>query len=510
MRSLQVSWVLSVVVAAVGLSGCAAPTEEDTGDQTSNVTGGSGSVESPVVYLFETDRATAPTCAGAMLADKVAVTLKSCAKVGLILGRAADRNGRGQRVRVTAVHTPDDPDADIAVVELDKAVGGTHARITHMPLRDGYSVNGIADKDGSIPIISPDKGDASAVKGSILEETASHGSITPKAGSEICGGDLGAPVCSSDGLKVFGRTIHGTCGLSGLVVGPMQVNPTLDGATPAPAACSNKAWKVTQLGRHAEFLRQYAPTAFQPMRIDLPLIRNYAIVPEGLWGYQTKGEVKTCKIETPSLTAVSPSTASQKITAKVTFAGMEKRAAAWGRFGIAPKSAPTQMRWLPARGMATANGAALDATFEGIVSADTIGDYIVAFRASANGGESWTSCDTDGIENGFQIEKGLALQVVDAASPPGGANPPSGTEPQSEPPGNQEPPYSDPAPSSDDGMSTEPGEDGPFVEEDEPVAKKKSDSGGCSMSSSGGATSSLPLAGVLLGLATLARRRRSR
>ena len=34
---------------------------------------------------------------------------------------------------------------------------------------------------------------------------------------------------------------------------------------------------------------------------------------------------------------------------------------------------------------------------------DADGEYVVAFRASANGGEVWTQCDTDGIENGFSL-----------------------------------------------------------------------------------------------------------
>jgi MYXO-CTERM domain-containing protein len=522
MRTLHMSWALSFIVASVGLSGCAAPAEEDNAeDQTSNVTGGSGAIESPVVYLFETDRAAAPKCAGAMLADTIAVTAKACAKVGLILGRATDKDGRGERARVKAVHTPEGADADIAVVELDKALEGTHAVITHMPLRDGYAVNGMADKDGSIPIISPDKGEASSVQATMLEESVTHGSILPKKGSEICAGDVGAPVCSSTGLKVpvLGYNIAGTCGLSGLVVGPMDAPATstapgaTDATAPAGNGCSGKAWKVSQLGRHAEFLKKYAPKAFEPLRIDRPIIRNYAFVPDGLWGYKTKGDVKTCKIETPKLDAVAVSAASQKITAKVSFAGMEKYATGWGRFGIALKSEPTKMRWLPAKALGATRGAAYEATFEGLVSADKAGDYIVAFRASANGGETWTSCDTDGIANGFQIDKALALKVADATTPtPPGGTPPGGTTPQDQPPGqSEEAPYSDPPP-SDDSASEPSGSGDPFAEEDAPKAKKKdSENGGCSVSSSGGAgASALPIAGVLLGLAALTRRRRAR
>ncbi|MBX3192862.1 MAG: hypothetical protein KF819_38110 [Labilithrix sp.] len=511
MRTGQLSWVLSFIVASVGLSGCAAPAEEDDAeDQTSNVTGGSSAIESPVVYLFETDRAAAPTCAGAMLADKIAVTAKSCAKVGLVLGRATDKDGRGARTKVKAVHTPEGADADIAVVELEKALAGTHAVITHMPLREGYAVNGVADKDGKIPILSPDKGEASSVSGAMLEENATHGSIVPKKGSEICAGDLGAPVCSSTGAKIAGFNLYGTCGLSGLVVGPTEAAPAAAaGEAPEANGCSGKAWKVSQLGRHADFLKRFAPKAFEPIRIDRPILRNFPIVPDGLWGYKTKGEIKSCKIETPKLDGVAVSAASEKITAKVAFAGMDKRAAAWGRFGIAPKSDPTKMRWLPAKALADTRGQAFETSFEGIVSADAAGEYIVAFRASANGGESWTSCDTDGIENGFQIDKALSLEVGSSTpTPPSGEPAPT---PQDQPPGGQsdDVPYSDPPASGDDASGDLSGEDDPLGDEDAPKSKKKSKDGGCSVSSTGAhGTTALPLAGALFGLAALIRRRR--
>lgn len=74
-----------------------------------------------MVFLFDTRAADAtPKCVGALIGKKVAVTARACAKEGMALGRAADKNGKGAQAKVTAVHVPDDKDADIAVVQLDR------------------------------------------------------------------------------------------------------------------------------------------------------------------------------------------------------------------------------------------------------------------------------------------------------------------------------------------------------------------------------------------------------
>lgn len=512
MRSRNVALIVPCLVAAVGLAGCAAPVADDGADgQTQDVTGGSSAIESPVAFLFESAGANvAPTCAGAMIADKFAVTAKACAKEGLILGRAADKDGHGTRAKVVKVHAPPGADADIAVVELDRAITGTHALITHMPLRGGYAVNAFAATDGK-GLFSPDKNEASSVAGTMVEESATHGSIVPAKGSAICDGDIGAPVCSSTGGKIpgVGYNLYGTCGLSGLVVSRAAAAAPAAGApaaAPAAAKCSGGAWKVAQLGIYAEFLATFAPKAFEPWFIDKPFLRNYPYyAPEGLWGYKTKGTVKACTLEATTLAPVAPGAASAKLGAKVSFAGMEKNAAAWGRFGIAPKSAPNEMRWLPAKLLGTAGASAFDAKFEGVVSAETAGDYVVAFRASANGGESWTSCDTDGIASGVTVDKALSLKVAD----PNGGSPAPGTTPSTTAPSSSEGSYSDP-PASQGESSAE----GPVVTnpEDRAPKKKAADAQGCSMSSApatGLGGSSLPVAGVLLGLAALARRRRA-
>lgn len=512
-KSSLLASLLVATVALVSTQGCAAPTEEDgVDDQTSNVTGGSGGVDSPVVYLFEgsVTKASAPKCIGAMLGGKIAVTAKSCAKTGLTVGRATDKSGKGKTAKIKAVHLPDAADAEIAVVELDKDLDGMHALITHMPLRDGYSVNAVASADGK-GLLSPDKNEAASIKASVLEESANAASVVPAKGSEICDGDIGAPVCSTSAFKIMGKNIAGTCGLSGIVVGRLEASAPAAESKPGAAAgeqpaqastCSGKAWKVANLGVHAEFLKKYAPKAFEPLKY-LKLI-PYA--PEGLYGYQTKGTVKSCSIETKDIAGVKAGTDSAKLTAKVSFTGMDKKATAFGRFGIAPKSDPTKMRWLPAKAVGATKGSAFDAQFEGVVNAAANGDYVVGFRASANGGESWTQCDTDGLENGYQAEKLLSLKVSDTNAP---ATPPTGgeTTPQDQAPTSD---YQDaPSTGGTEEASYPGGEEEEAPAEEEPVAKKKADEGGCSVShGTTGTSSALPIAGALLGLAMIARRRR--
>src|SRR5205085_1327273 len=152
---------------------------------------------------------------------------------------------------------------------------------------------------------------------------------------EICDGDIGAPVCSSSAFKIAGKNLAGTCGLSGIVVGrseaaaPASSGPgAAAGEQPARAnACSGSAWKVANLGVHAEFLKKYAPKAFEPLKY----LAFIPYAPEGLYGYQTKGTVKTCTIETKDVAAMKAGADSAKLSAKVSFAGMDKKAAAFGR-----------------------------------------------------------------------------------------------------------------------------------------------------------------------------------
>jgi MYXO-CTERM domain-containing protein len=532
MRSATALLALSFVALSSSLIACAPADEEESDGAQQDVTGGDKTVDSPVVYLFENAQATEgafPKCVGALLGKKVAVTAKACAKQGMVVGRAADKDGRKTLASITKVNVPTDADADIAVIELDKEIGGTRAVITHAPLREGYSVNSFASADSSGifgGLFGPDKGGAASIEGRLTSETEKHSTIFPNKGSMICAGDLGAPVCSSTSTRipVIGTRLYGTCGLAGLVVGPdaatQQATPapgatgtqTQTPAPPTSGSCSGGAWKVVQLGRYADFIRQHAPDAFKPIDVSIPFVPD--IVPEGLWGHKSGGNVAKCKIETPKLDAVAVGTET-KLTAKVSFAAMQEKAAAFGRFGIASKATPTQMRWLPAKPIGNARGTAFDASFEGAVSALTAGDYVVGFRASGNGGESWTQCDIDGVENGFNVDRQLELKVT----PVGGA-PTEPTTPETTPtsPASAPPP---PAPASDTGSgdySDAPGEDystddssSDDDEETPAVAKKKKKtSDGCSAAPVGtGASTGLPMLGVLLGLAAVARRRRN-
>lgn len=489
---------LSFLIAAVGLTACA-PTSEggDAEAQESNVTGGASSVESPVLFLFDADATgdAAPKCAGAMLGEKLAVTVKSCAKMGMLAGRAEDKDGRGTRAKITKVRVPTDADAEIAVIELDKSLGSARALITHMPLRDNYSVNAFAATKGT-GFFSPDKGEASSIKGAILEEAGNHGTLLPAKGTEICSGDIGAPVCSSGATKIAGFDIRGTCGLSGLVVGK-AAGAAPAAADPAQQACSSEGWKVVQLGRYADFLKQYAPKAFEPLVIDKPIIRRFPYTPDGLWGYKTGGKVAKCTVETAQLSAVKANDLA-KLAAKVAFDSMEKNASAIARVGIAPKDKPTEIRWFAAKSLTTLKGAAFEASFEGAVTAAADGDYLVSLRTSANGGETWTDCD-----------KSLALRIGLETAPP--ETPPT-TPPAGEPTPQSEPPadYSDPSP---DPSSSSSEEDNSLAAEEEEATtskKKASDSGGCAVAQTGAdaaGSSMLHLAGVMLGVGLILRRR---
>jgi hypothetical protein len=505
---------LSFLIAAVGLTACTAPSEDDGAEgQESNVTGGSSTVESPVLFLFDASGARdgAPTCAGAMLDEKIAVTAKSCAKEGMLAGRAEDKDGRGTRAKVTRVVVPTEADADIAVIHLDKSLGSARALITHMPLRDNYSVNAFAATDGK-GFFSPEKNEASSIKGAILEESGKHGVLLPAKGSEICAGDIGAPVCSTGAMKILGWDIRGTCGLSGLVVGkaataaPATQPAAQPGTQPAtqaeaqpaaqtdPKTCSSEGWKIVQLGRYADFLKQQAPKAFQPLVIDKPVIRNFPYTPDGLWGFKTGGKVAKCTVETTQLAAIKANDTA-KLAAKVSFDSLEKNAAPVGRVGIALKDKPTEVRWFAAKPLQAMSGTAFESSYEGLVTAAADGDYLVSFRASANGGETWTDCDKS-------LALKIGLETAPGETPPAQPGP---TAPQSDPPATSNSDYSDPP--ADTSSSSE--EDEAAAEELAPK-KKKAESGGCAVSQSGtgaAGSSMLHLAGVMLGLGLVMRRR---
>jgi MYXO-CTERM domain-containing protein len=371
----------------------------------------------------------------------------------------------------------------------------------------------------------PQKGDPSSINGRLLSETDTQSLLQPDQGSQICAGDIGAPVCSSTRSNFGGTDVSGTCGLAGVILGPANAATLADGGIPADAGasvtmvdgvrCSGNAWKVAQLGRHAAFIKQFAPEAFKPITVDNGFFGFGAstAVPDGLWGYKTSGDVKTCQLTTTTLppTAVNSPVS---LAATVSFANMQQNAVGVGRFGIAPANAPTQMTWFAANGTGKRNKS-YTATFNGTIAGSTDGDYVVAFRASANGGETWTECDGDGMANGFDPSKALPLKVG-AGGPVGGTAPtttttlPDGgtatTTPSSTTPSTD---VSSSNSSSDPGPSDSTGDDSDAGTTAAPKKKKS----GCATSPVG--TGSDPTHapayagfGLVLGLAALLRGRR--
>src|SRR5262249_18272760 len=86
-KSMRTRLLPALAVPALSLVACAAQEGDAAESQDSNVPGGSGTVEPPVLFLFDATAASAsatstasPKCAGAMLGDKVGVTAKACAK----------------------------------------------------------------------------------------------------------------------------------------------------------------------------------------------------------------------------------------------------------------------------------------------------------------------------------------------------------------------------------------------------------------------------------------------
>lgn len=519
--SSRLAQVIALAVVAAGFAGvaCSAPAEEAE-ESNGAMTGGSSGSESPAVFFFDTAAESASAkCGGALISNKYAVTAKSCAKVGQTVGRAEDKNGKGVRAKVKAVHVPDEADAEIAVVELDEPIKGLYALVTNMPLRPAYTVAGMATKseEGFLGLGGVDKGTAASLKGNMTEENGTHGLLTPNKGTQICEGDIGAPVCSTSSTRILGRD-WSTCGLSGIVVGQAGAKVDADGKATAGAECSEKQWKVAPLGRHAAFLKKYAPETFKPIVPEGFLGEITPIVPDGLWGYKSKADVASCTVETKTLSAIKPELPSSLLKAKVKFANVELNATPFGRWGIAPKSDPKNVRWLPAR-MIGVKAASFEGRFEGVVRSMEEGDYLVTFRVS-NGGEKWTDCAMSA-----PLELKVAKTASEQPSVPGGGGPTgdAGTTPETdagtidtdagtttEPQSDTSDSYSDPP--ADDSSSTsgdDSSEDG-SGDGTSTTKKKKAADSGCSTSGGGfGSSTAVPALGALLGLAFLGRRRRT-
>lgn len=489
---LSVVSLLSTAVVAC------APADEEADDSAARLTGGDGSSESSTVFLFESaDTKLQPKCVGTLIAPTLAVTSRTCVKVGMTVGRAADKDGKSsKRTTVKQLRTPDGDDVAITVVELGAAIGGTPAVITHAPLGTEYTVLSWSAKDEENFFgVGADKGEASSIDARLTSAGTQFSTLVPAKDKTICAGDVGAPVCSQKS-----GWVRGTCGLAGVVIAPESAGNVTDAAN---GGCSGGGWKVATLGRHADFLKKLAPAAFQPI--------TYTLAPtwiaDGLWGYKTAGTVKQCKITTANVSEV-PANGAVTIKASASFTGMAERSAANGHFGIALKDKPEEITWWPTTATPSAKGAAFDATFEGSVTTGGDGEYIVLFRASGNGGESWQVCDTTGKIDAVKADKALPVRVgtgPTTPTSPDGTTVPEGSTP-SKPPTTTVTDYAD----SKTSLPSNETESDPGADEEsdiaQPVTKKAA--AGCS-AAPGASSSSFGLVGVLLGLAAIVRRRRA-
>lgn len=533
--------ILLGLVTSASATGCSSPAEEEADAQGADLTNlATRTTEDPAVALFDRDDQNGlqpPACGGALISAKFAVTAKSCAKLGMLVGRLADRSGHGTRARVVKVELPPEPDAEIAVVELDTQLSderGARALITHAPLREGYTVSSIAtptqpgQQMGQMGV-----GRAGSIKARLVSEGASQSLLQPEGQSEICSTDIGAPVCSTNTVTAQGKALRNACGLAGLVIAQPDAEPappvpqgqTAPPAPPVlgPTGCSPKAWKVATLGKHELFLRRFAPEAFLPIPAEevddfgdflgsLLGANDEGFLPEGLWGFETDGRIRSCRIETTTLGQGEANKETPKLIARVEFSNMQRRAVPAGRWGIAPKANPTAMRWLPARATNAPKMESFTTTFEGTVNASLNGEYVVGFRASANGGEEWTLCDIDGAQNGFTPEQLVKFRVgaPDADKPVDPTKPDATEEPTTAPSSTDNDDIFTNDPSSPESDETTTNGDDPTSGTDLPVKKKKKAAqGGCSAAPASGGAGHLPLLGVLLGLAAFVRRRRS-
>jgi hypothetical protein len=507
------------------LGGCSSSGEEaDDADQA--VVGGDDDPESATVFLFASEAPKIkPSCIGAMISPRMAVTLRSCAKEGLIVGRADMAQGRTVRAVAKKVHVPQT--GEIAVLELDRDLAGSYAQVTHAPLAQEYAISGIASVDGGFWWWNPNEGEGSTVQGRLVSETDTNATLKPNEGQLICATDIGAPVCSTTSTGWFDGK---TCGLSALLLSAGQETKVEQGKAAPPAGCSAGDAQVVKLGPHAEFLKGLAPEAFRPY------VRGNYVSP-GLWGFDTAGTVQSCKIETSDVPTIAPAK-ELRLKASAKFTLMAEHARAVGEFGLALKSDPTKVTWLPAKASRDSSASyiptgegppavihepAFDSTFEGRLTPATDGEFVLAFRVSANGGETWTVCGKDGSTSPtIDPAKSTPVSVTpDGSAPtqPPQTNPPTSTTPPGATPAptTQPPPVvttgasADSADSEDGAATTEPTPTPSFT----PRKKKKSNEDGCSASPAARAAgtrgaSNAGTFGLMLGLAALAKKARRR
>lgn len=391
---------LVLLSSSVAVVACSAAGGDEADAQTANATGGELQDSASFLHVFAaTDPK--PICAGAIIADKAIVIPRSCVREDLQVGLASrgDSPFSFNKAKVTKVHVPQSGPADIAVLEIEKKLASSANLVTRAPLRDGYTI--FARQSVSDGIFGNPVGNTTQMPGTFVWTTDTQATMVPKPGTKLCARDLGAMVCSStEATGLFGGGPRDRCGLAGIVVAAPD-SGVLDANE-----CSGEGWKVAPLGLYADFLKQFAPKLFSPI-VDSHIFGTSTFVPDGLWGYDSAGDVKSCELSTTKLDPAKKN-AKQLVRGKASFEGMAKHADAVAQFGLARKASPSVITWVPAQRGSLVKTAAFDDTFTTDIGAALDGEYIVSLRISANGGESWKRCD--------DATKPLALNVGDDAA----------------------------------------------------------------------------------------------
>jgi MYXO-CTERM domain-containing protein len=409
MSTHRTTFAALVLAAAFG-AGCTT-SGQDAASQRGGITGGKDEADSPLVLLLPSTAGNAkPACVGTLLGERVVVTERHCADKRLIVKRASAKStdvARVQNIRYPDEDAEEDESA-IALIELDGPLPGKLAKIAPMDMVDGYHVVGAKS-------LGTGGESATRVKGKMKLQTATEGLLEPEKGKLFCDSDVGAAV-----FRKMQTNRHTAWELSGVIIDRGPVPPPQTGATPPPAgdpSCSANPRRVAPLALHAEFFQEFAPEAMPPQEPKPDTNGGGFPLPDTNASGELPPSLRACNLVTETLAPRKSGERTAVIQAKATFTNATKESIV-GQFGVAPKDTPAGMTWAPAILFDPPAGPTFDSQFEGGVDAPAAeGDYIVAFRASADGGRTWTECDLDGSENGFAAEKALSLQVSSVAPP---------------------------------------------------------------------------------------------
>ncbi len=493
--SLPLALLVASSVSCLAL-GCGAPALDDVDGQGAAVTGSDETEKnSPLVYVFDDkDSAAGPVCMGAKIGDKHVLTVKGCGSDSSVV-RQASADGATKPIAISKVLTPTGSStadtSDLRVLELASKIEGPDVKLGALTLKDGYTVLGANTLD-------PKDKNAVEVEGRIESQTGAVGKLVlTERDQQLCATDLGAPVFAKKPKRAWYTAWLFKTGdwvLSGMVSGrsaatdtaatpsdTSKTDPSTATTTSIDKGCANGPWSAAAVAAQAGWLAKFAPPKPTPK-------------PPNAGSPATKAELQSCSIVTQTLAEVKSGARTAVLEATATYTNL-RAGEARAQIGIAPKAAPTKMTWTPAT-VAETTGARADVRIQGGLDAPTTeGDYVVLFRASADGGLTWTDCDLDGSQNG--ASQTLALRVSAAA--------PATTTPA---PAADYNPSSDPSDSDSDSTTSRDDESGPTEE----AASKPAAGGGCSVSqpTSGAPSRGLGGAVLLLGLAAVVRRRKAR